>query len=120
MTNRTNSLNNILGSGLLLFGALLSYGRYETAVSELGRFFNSYGGEALGLFASTGLAAARLLQAATLVPAATFSDSLQFLLSCWPVVAIFVGGYLLRNSLRAMALGRLDDEPESGMQKAGR
>jgi hypothetical protein len=95
---KTNALNNTLGAALLLFGALLSCARLATATEHVSGMWNLYGAEALGMIPATGLAAARVLQSLTLDPAGAASVALQFLLSCWPVAAIFLGAILLRRN----------------------
>lgn len=97
--NKTPSINNTLGTGLLLFGAVLCYLRIEAVSQKIADIFTVYGSNAFGLLPSTGLAAARLLQNLTLNPASSLSALLQFLLSCWPVAILFVGAFFLRKTL---------------------
>ncbi len=109
---KTNALNNTLGAALLLFGALLSCARLATATEHVFGLWNLYGAEALGMLPATGLAAARLLQSLTLDPAGAASVALQFLLSCWPVAAIFLGAILLRrNFAQALAIPSMQSGP---------
>ena len=101
LETKAYSLNNILGGALLLFGALFCYLRVVASIKHVSFYFPSNASDVLGLLPATGLAAARLLQDLTLNPASAFSAALYFLLSCWPVVIIFLGAILLRNSLFA-------------------
>ncbi len=98
---KTFSLNNILGTGLLLSGALLCYVRLATALQHATIALPSNSSDALGLLPATGLAVARVLQDLTLNPISVFSAFLYFLLSCWPVAIISLGAILLRKSLFA-------------------
>src|SRR5271157_4398155 len=101
LKTKTYSIKNILGGGLLLFGALLCYLRVVASIQKATVDFPSDASDVLGLLPGAGLAAARLLQDLTLNPTSAFSACLYFLLSCWPVVIIFLGAILLRNSLFA-------------------
>jgi hypothetical protein len=94
-------MNNILGTAFLLFGSALSYLRAEAATQHVTDALQAYGAEAFGILPAVGLAAARLLQDLTLAHVSTLSMSLRFLVSCWPVAIIFLGAYLLRDSLFA-------------------
>ncbi len=112
--SKTHSISNILGIGLLVFGALLSYVRLESATQQLSGMLQGYGAEAFGLLPAVGLASARLLQDWTLDPTSTLPMFARFLLSCWPVVVILFGVALLRKTLlatlttRSLAGGRSD------------
>jgi hypothetical protein len=99
LENKSHSLNNSFGTGLLLFGATLSYLRIENITQHIANTVAAYGSEALGLFPAMGLAAARIFQELTLNPASALSAFLQFLLSFWPVAIIFLGALLLRKSI---------------------
>ncbi len=101
LETKTYSPKNILGGALLLFGALFSYLRVATSIQHASFYFPSNASDVLGLLPATGLAAAHLLQDLTLNPPSAFSAGLYFLLSCWPVVIIFLGAILLRKSLFA-------------------
>jgi hypothetical protein len=114
---KANALNNTLGAALLLFGALLSCARLATATEHVSGMWNLYGAEALGMLPATGLAAARLLQSLTLDPTGAASVALQFLLSCWPVAAIFLGAILLRRNF-AQAL-KMPSEPAGDARENG-
>jgi len=103
LENKSHSLNNSFGAGLLLFGATLSYLRIENITQHIATTVAAYGSEALGLFPAMGLAAARLLQELTLNPASALSGLVQFLLSFWPVAIIFVGAVPLRKSIFPLA-----------------
>jgi len=109
LENKSHSLNNSFGAGLLLFGATLSYLRIENITQHIA----AYGSEALGLFPAMGLAAARLLQELTLNPASALSGLVQFLLSFWPVAIIFLGALLLRKSIFPIACLPVFAEQES-------
>ena len=96
------SLNNTLGTALLLFGTILSYLRVTSVIQGITNAVADYTSNAVGVLPATGLAAARLLQAVTLDPTSALSTLLQFLLSCWPVAIIFLGALFLRESLFAV------------------
>jgi hypothetical protein len=93
------SLNNSLGTALLLLGGILAYLRVEAIGRQLAGMLTPYGSDLVGLFSMIGLAAARLLQAFTLSPTSAASAILLFLLSFWPVAAILSGVILLRKNL---------------------
>jgi hypothetical protein len=94
---RTFSINNIFGAALLLFGAMLSYLHITATMRQLAGFIPS---DAVGLLPAIGLAVARVLQNMTLDFTFGPSALLRFLLSCWPVYFLFLGGViLLRKSL---------------------
>ena len=114
LENKSHSLNNSFGAGLLLFGATLAYLRIENITQQIANTIADYGSEALGLFPAMGLAAARLLQELTLNPASALSAFLQFLLSFWPVAIIFLGALLLRKSIFPVAYLPGFAEQESG------
>jgi hypothetical protein len=113
LENKSHSMNNSLGAGLLLFGATLSYLRIENITQQIANAVAAYGSEALGLFPAMGLAAARLLQELTLNPAVALAAFLQFLLSFWPVAIIFLGALLLRKSIFPIACLPIFTEQES-------
>jgi hypothetical protein len=97
--NQSYSLNNVLGTALLLSGAFLCYLHVAAIAQQIAISFAANGAENLGLFPVAGLLAARLLQALTLNPASALSALLQFLLSFWPVTFIFLGALLLRKTI---------------------
>jgi hypothetical protein len=98
---KSYSLNNILGTGLLLSGALLCYLRLAAAIQHATIALPSNGSDALGLLPATGLVVARVLQDLTLSPVSVFSAFLYFLLSCWPLAVVSLGAILLRKNLFA-------------------
>jgi hypothetical protein len=93
------TMNNILGTALLLFGSALSYLRVETATEHVTNTLQSYGLDVFGLLPAVGLASARLLQDLTLSHGSALAMLLGFLLSCWPVAVSLLGAVLLRDSL---------------------
>jgi hypothetical protein len=95
------TMNNILGTALLLFGSALSYLRVETATEHVTNTLQAYGSEVFGLLPAVGLASARVLQDLTLSHDSALAMLLGFLLSCWPVAVSLLGVVLLRNSLFA-------------------
>jgi hypothetical protein len=95
------TMNNILGTACLLFGAVLSYLRVESAAQQVASTLQGYGSEAFGLLPAVGLAGARLLQDLALNHNSALAMLLGFLLSCWPVAISIVGVVLLRDSLFA-------------------
>jgi hypothetical protein len=116
LENKSHSLNNSFGAGLLVFGATLSYLRIENITQHIATTVAAYGSEALGLFPAMGLAAARVLQEFTLNPASALAALLQFLLSFWPVAIIFLGALLLRKSIFPIACVPVFAEQESESQ----
>jgi hypothetical protein len=119
-TTKTPSINNALGAALLVFGALLSYMRFEAVAQQISRLLTGYGSEALGLLPATGLAAARLIQNFVFDAAATPSVILQFLLSFWPVGAIFVGAILLCKPFSPQFMTQLTANEESRFRQVPR
>jgi hypothetical protein len=99
------TMNNILGTACLLFGAVLSYLRIESATQQVASTLQAYGAEAFGLLPAVGLAGARLLQDLALNHNSALAMLLGFLVSCWPVAISLVGVVLLRDSLFASQPG---------------
>jgi len=95
---KAHSISNILGTALLLSGALFCYLRIAAATQQLVRY---YGSDVLGMLPATGLAAARALQNLAFGQISPLTTLLHFLLSCWPIAILFLGTLFLRKSLFA-------------------
>jgi hypothetical protein len=107
---RNYSLTNILGSALLVSGALIAYLRISGAVQHITSGFPAYS-DTFGTLPAVGLAAAHLLQSVALEHSAALSTISHFLLSCWPVAIMLLGVILLRKSLFATPSSRLSANP---------
>jgi hypothetical protein len=99
LQNGNFSVRNISGTALLVFGAALAYFRIESGAERFAGLLSAYGSDAIGTLPATGLAIARLFQDVALDPAPGFSFFVRFLVSFWPIAAIFLGALLLRKSL---------------------
>jgi hypothetical protein len=99
LQNGNFSFRNISGTALLVFGAALAYFRIESGAERFAGLLSAYGSDAIGMLPATGLAIARLFQDLALDPAPGFSLFVRFLVSFWPIAAVFVGALLLRKSL---------------------
>jgi hypothetical protein len=99
--NNAYSLKNILGTALLLFGAILCYFHVTAGIQYATHFVPAGASDAIGFLPASGLVAAILLQDLTLNPSSAISAVLYFLLSCWPVATLLLGVVLLRKSIFA-------------------
>jgi len=111
LQNGNFSFRNISGTALLVFGAALAYFRIESGAERFTGLLSAYGSDAIGMLPATGLAIARLFQDLALDPASGFSLFVRFLVSFWPIAAVFVGALLLRKSLfpQSMHEARTDE-----------